>query len=440
MKRTIAFIIAAAAAVALLIFPLSADSGGEKTAVYDFDRDGEVTSDDAVYLLRAVLYPDRYPLCRHTDAYWLVTSVPTSTAPGEKCLVCRACGEVLAAEEMAYSQLNSAPYTDLAAYGFVPGKIDAAAFEALITGDACANKVFRFGDGVYEFSDTVNIPSDVTLEGCASTVLTLDPESSSKVLLNISEADNVRLCRLTVRGSLDSRPAEAGDRTGIRVVKARSVNIEDVDITGWSLYGLYGKTMSSYGAASDGAFFKQLQIVNCRFYYNYYGAYYDYRCEYTQTLDCVFGENNTGTLNAGGNNVYTGCMWNCNRYGFVMENSGSNPAHGGCVSCTFNHNSSHAVLVSDCVNGWTFDGCQIFYGKIELCRSRGVIFTGNVWGSCRLEASGCAPDSNVITGTYFLTDSDTILKQSSGAVYVSCCLPDKLGAVSAEESGEESGG
>lgn len=182
--------------------------------------------------------------------------------------------------------------------------------------------------------------------------------------------------------------------------------------------------MSSYGTAEQGKFYKQLQILNCRFYYNYCGTYYDYRCEYTQTLNCVFGENYIGSVNCGGNNIYTSCMWNSNSYGFILNNNGSNPAHGGCKSSTFNHNDT-AIQVNDCINGWTFDACQIFYGKIELKNSVGVIFNSNIWGSCYFYSSNPGNfNKNLITNTYFLTNSSSILANNDGSTLVYCCLPD----------------
>ena len=118
-------------------------------------------------------------------------------------------------------------------------------------------------------------------------------------------------------------------------------------------------------------------------------------------------------------------MWNSNQYGFIMNNSGSNPAHGGCNACTFNHNT-HAIQINDCVNGWTFDGCQIFYGTVELSNSIGVIFNANIWGSCHFKSSNAQKNVNLITSSYFLTDSKQILRGNDGSTYILNCLPDHI--------------
>ncbi|MBE6235265.1 MAG: hypothetical protein E7112_03400 [Bacteroidales bacterium] len=313
------------------------------------------------------------------------------------------------------------------AYGVVPGEVDASKMQELLDDASQMNKTIRFNDGEYIFGATVNVPSDVSLIGNTKTVFKPKDTATPSVLMQIHNADNVYLSHIILDGGLTSRPAGEGTQTGLSIVSSRSVNIENVEIIGWSRNGLYSKTMSSYGNESDGKFYKHLQMTNCRFYYNWCGNYFDYRCEYCQVLNCVWGENNIGTTNCGGNNAYTSCQWNANTTGFLMKNGGSNPAHGGCNACTFNHNYTDAIKIDDCVNGWTFEGCQIFYGKIVLNNSKGVIFDGNVWGSCKFFSTFPGnPNQNLITDTYFLTDSSVILAGNDGSTAVIDCLPDHL--------------
>ena len=316
-------------------------------------------------------------------------------------------------------------YINANKYGIKPGKVDVSVLNELLLKDDVNNKIIVFPDGEYIFSDTIIMQSNWKIEGINNTIFKLDESSNSSVLLKLYEVDNVRINNIKFVGGNDRRPSTKGNIDGIVIEKCRSVNLDDLDICGFSRCGIYSKTMSSYGNNSDGAFYKQLQINNCRFYNNYYGTYYDYRCEYTQTINCVFGENHIGSFNAGGNNLYTGCIWNVNYIGFYLENKGSNPAHGGCNGCTFNHNTSHAIYVEDCVNGWLFNGCQVFYGKIELINSKGVIFDSNIWGSCYLYSSyENMKDVNLISNTYFLTDYNAILKNNDGCVKVIDTIPE----------------
>lgn len=313
-------------------------------------------------------------------------------------------------------------------YGVIPGKVDAAKMKQLLADASSNNKTIRFNDGEYIFSATIDIPSNVSLVGNTKTIFKATNATTPSTLMTINSADNVYLSHIILQGEHNTNPRSTeGTQTGLSINSSRSVNIENVEIIGWGLHGLYAKTTSSYGTADEGKFFKQLQITNCRFYFNYIGSYFDYRAEYNQMLNCVWGENGIGTINCGGNNAYVSCQWNANVTGFQMENSGSNPAHGGCNGCTFNHNYSNAILINNCINGWTFEGCQVFYGAIRLNNCQGVVFNGNIWGSCSFISS--YPNNfakNLIANTFFLTSSTAILNGNDGSTTVFCCLPDHL--------------
>lgn len=322
-------------------------------------------------------------------------------------------------------------------YGIIPGEVDATKMTTLLADASTNNKSIRFNDGVYIFSATIAVPSNVSIIGNTKTVFKPKSTTTPTVLMTINNADNVFISHIILDGGLTARPSSEGTQIGMSVVSSRSVNIENVEFVGWSKQGLYSKTMSSYGNVADGKFFKQFQISNCRWYFNYCGNYFDYRCEYSQVCNCLWGENYVGTINCGGNNAYVGCQWNANYIGFKMENSGSNPAHGGCNGCTFNHNYANAIQVDGCVNGWTFEGCQVFYGSIILNNCQGVVFNGNIWGSCSFKSTYSGQlNKNLITNTFFLTASSAILAGNDGSTLVYCCLPDYLpsGATAAPEN------
>lgn len=312
-------------------------------------------------------------------------------------------------------------------YGVYPGEVDDSKMSALLEEASTNNKTIRFNDGTYIFSKTINVPSNVSLVGNTKTVFKTKNVTSPVTLMFIKESDNVFISHIIFDGGLTARPRTEGNQIGLSILKSRSINIENVEFVGWSKQGLYARLMSSHGESSNGKFFKHLQITNCRFYYNYYGNYFDYLCEYSQMLNCVWGENHIGTVNCGGNNSYVSCQWNGNSIGFKMENSGSNPAHGGCIGCTFNHNYTNAIQIDDCVNGWTFEGCQVFYGSIVLNNSKGVVFNGNIWGSCRLRSTyEGQSNQNLVANSYFLGDSASILEFNDGSTFIHCCLPNHL--------------
>ena len=196
------------------------------------------------------------------------------------------------------------PYTYASNFEIYPGKVNIELLDNVFNNNEISNKTLIFSDGTYVFSNTINIPSNWRIEGSSNTIFKLDENSLNNTLINLFEADNVKISNLKLEGYNTSKPSTKGNTIGISVVKCRSINLSNLDIVGFSDCGIYSKTMSSYGNEEEGAFYKQMQIDNCRFYYNYYGTYFDYRCEYTQTNNCVFGENYVGSLNAGGNNIY----------------------------------------------------------------------------------------------------------------------------------------
>ena len=318
---------------------------------------------------------------------------------------------------------NIAVELSAADYGVISGAVDMEKMNELLQIASEQNKTIRFSDGVYVFSDTVKIMSNTSLVGSTNTVFTLSPESSSDTLMSVASlADNVFISHIVLRGEQSDLPTTEGNKIGLCVDGALRVNIENVEISGFDKYGFYGANMSSN---ANGEFYKMLQITNCRFYNNYYGMCLGKRCEYTQVLNCVFGNNNIGCLNQGGNNSYVSCIFNVNNTGFRMDSKNlSNPAHGGCNGCTFNHNTQ-AIEVNDCTIGWIFDGCQIFYGTVDLKESCGVVFNACIFGSCKLNSTN--PDRqgvNLISDSFFQTDSDAILSGNDGSTMVVNCLPD----------------
>ena len=98
MKKTFMTISIAALSVALLMnfaLVLASGDGNAKQIKGDFDCDGLVTSDDAVYLLRYTLFPAAYPICNHEYTYWVTLSEATDGTDGVKELYCDECGQLL---------------------------------------------------------------------------------------------------------------------------------------------------------------------------------------------------------------------------------------------------------------------------------------------------------------------------------------------------------
>ncbi len=325
-------------------------------------------------------------------------------------------------EEEWLESIYKSPEIFVEKYGIFPGNVNIETFEKLLDLASKNQKTLKFNDGEYIFPKTVNIPSNVSLIGCTSTIFKLSADSEATTLMSIGAGvDNVFVSHIIFMGDKASMPTTMGKNIGLLIEGTLRINIENAEFIGFDGYGIYATKIS------DGKFYKTLQITNCRFNTNYFGMCLGERCEYSQILNCSFGNNYTGCLNQGGNNSYTSCMFNSNYIGFQMDSKNlSNPAHGGCNGCSFNHNTK-AIVVNDCKIGWIFSGCQIFYGTIELSECQGVIFDSSIFGSCVLKSTHSSlKNVNLISDSYFQTDSEKILSGNDGSTYINSCLPDKL--------------
>ena len=328
-------------------------------------------------------------------------------------------------------------------YGVVPGVVDMTKMDKLLA-DA-VGKTIRFNDGEYIFPAHIKVPSDISFIGNTTTVFKLAEDSKSNVLFHIVSANNVTISRIFIDGGEEKvQPmgskdnildrTGAGIRYGIWCEKSRRIKIHDVEVYGWDMCGLYCRNNE---AASDpnGRFYHAIELTNSSFYCNYYGVWYGQYGEYNRTESCNFGDNFIGVLNEGGNNMYVGCYFNSNYCGFALNGEDIiNESHGGCYSCTYNHNAESglgggiAIYANKSTVGWSFTGENIWYGAIKLIDCKGIIFDGGIWGNVQFTSTSSEglKNQNVVTDTYFYTNPDTIFKGNDGSTYVYGCMPDHL--------------
>ena len=113
------------------------------------------------------------------------------------------------------------------------------------------------------------------------------------------------------------------------------------------------------------------------------GAY----SEFNQVTECSVRECYYGTVNQGGNNIYTNCDFSMNTQALLMDDSlgiYQNNSHGVFVGCSFNHNDNNtgkAMELIAMMSGQVFSACNFFYGSINITGSRGIVFDGCNFGS-----------------------------------------------------------
>lgn len=94
-----------------------------------------------------------------------------------------------------------------------------------------------------------------------------------------------------------------------------------------------------------------------------------------------------GSVNNGGNNLFSACNFSANKVGMLCDNSqqqSPNNTHGSVVACIFDHEDSNngiGIKMDGCHAGEVFSDCQLFFADIEVNNCTGVQFNNFNAGS-----------------------------------------------------------
>lgn len=244
-------------------------------------------------------------------------------------------------------------------------------------------QVCILGSGVFYVS-SVKMPDGTSLMGmgeCSQLILKEEVQSGYAVLLG----SRCAVKNLAILGAAQDlpRPAEMGDRHGIGFVGTATVENRtgqpvDCIIDGCQIRSFSGGgiTCKDTGYNMDSS----LCVSNCRIHFCGAGINISHFSEYHKFCNVVSTRNLYGCINNGGNNVFTGCAFDGNTVGFLIDNSRGqslNNAHGTCTACTFNHtdfNKGVGIRILGSKLGYVFSGCQIFFSGIEVEASAGIQF------------------------------------------------------------------
>lgn len=166
------------------------------------------------------------------------------------------------------------------------------------------------------------------------------------------------------------------------------------------IYGFSGGGITCYdtGYGTSNA----LEVVNGYILNCWAGINISYWSEFHKFTNVRCGECRIGCVNNGGNNIFVNCDFSSNlEIAMLMDNSqGQSPnhTHGSCIGCVFNHtahagtaNSGVGIEMLNCDrSGFVFDGCQIFFSRIHLEDTDGIVFNSCNFGylNCDIEISG----------------------------------------------------
>ena len=318
---------------------------------------------------------------------------------------------------------------NVADIGITSGTVSESALDSLMTLAANGGYTFVFGGGVYKFTKTLALPSNTTIIGNATTVLTLTGSNVGKVpVVSVIGVDNVRISGLTVKGELtqnyvaDQIYSKDGS-VGIHISRSSRVNLDNVRVLNFQYAAVL---VDNVGADCV----ETVQISDCRFENSYYGLCLAENANYCQVVGTAMGYCSIGGIDSGAYNVFANCAFNKNRYGFyVYHTNFANAGAGMAINCCFNHNDSQGssrpsnyqgIQIDNCQSGYIFSGCQLF-GNLKQTNSTGVVISSTIFGSSVTTISGTA-ESNVMNGCFFQTDKTAILAGNNGVYKVVDCI------------------
>lgn len=239
------------------------------------------------------------------------------------------------------------------------------------------------GKGTYPIAASIVMPDNSIIRGAGdSTVISCATGITGiKVGANCT-VENIKIT--SPDGHTDSRGTAAGIWVQGNHESAPlkyNTKISNVTIDGFSLAGIYGVATGYWVADS-------ISAMNCRISNCYAGLLLEDFCEFNRFTNILCYNCYVGLLNLSGNNVFVNCSFSNNKVGVYLigddEELSGNNGHGSLIGCTINHsnnNEGYAILVRGITNGFLFDTCQIWYGKVYTETSAGIVINNCMFGS-----------------------------------------------------------
>lgn len=246
------------------------------------------------------------------------------------------------------------------------------------------HKVCILGSGVF-YTSGITMPEDSTLMGMgACSELILDDQVQEGYAVRLNSRCNVR--NLMLRGAPDEadRPTEVGSRHGIGFVgTATQENRSQPQPADAMIHGCYIRCFSGGGITCRDTGYgihASVCVSDCRIQNCGAGINISRFSEFHKFNNVVSIRNLYGCVNNGGNNVFTGCAFDGNTVGFLIDNSrkqSHNNAHGTCTACTFNHSGGNVgvgIQVLGSSLGYVFSDCQMGFSGIHIENSKCLQF------------------------------------------------------------------
>lgn len=287
-----------------------------------------------------------------------------------------------------------------------------------------SNGYCHLAPGIYYVSGNIDMPTGSTLEGCGrDTIIRLLNSVESGYIARVKEYSTIKNIRFSGGyADGDVSTPDIGGRKGIIYIGNRDGQEPSVTpSTGKNCHitncwfenldsGIYGHNAG--GGLQEGLIVSDCYITLCKA-----GINLDYWTEYCKFTNVVVFKCYYACINNGGNNVFTSCTFH-GTVGFLIDNTNGqspNNAHGSVIGCVFNHidnwnrpqtlGGGNAIEVRNITNGFIFTGCQIWYGKIFIQDSIGVVVSDSLM-------LGGAVNNITVTGEYPAFFNNNIFKNA----------------------------
>ena len=272
-----------------------------------------------------------------------------------------------------------------------------------------AGNVCHLGPGNF-FTTGITLSEGQTLTGCGkATRLYLANSVTNGAAVTMGS--DTTLKDLDIRGPATvTVSATVGTRHGVLIAGNASGSGDSIPtritISGVYISRLNGGAITFYDTGLStpaAALVSDVHIWDCDA-----GINISYFSEFNQFVNVTARGCYYGCVDNGGNNIFSNCNFSGNKVGLLMDNSSSqspNNSHGGFANCIFDHSDSNngtGIKILNNNAGEMFTGCQVFYSKIEIDSSSGIVMEAFNFGNAEtitISGGGAITFANCMFGT-----------------------------------------
>ena len=256
--------------------------------------------------------------------------------------------------------------------------------------------VCRLGKGDYYVKNLV-MPAGTEIIGSGYSTRIILRGSEDGFAIKMSDHCTVKDLQILGKTSDITVSSTVGNRHGIlwqgNYTQSQSAPVQSI-IDNVFIKNFIGGGITCYDTGYGT--FNCLEVTNAHIWLCNAGINISYWSEFHKFTNVRAGNCYYGCINNGGNNIFTNCDFSSNKLAFLMDNAQNqspNNSHGSCVGCTFNHTDNNAgigIKILNCDSGFIFTGCQIFFSKINIEGSDGVVISDTNFGlsNCNIMIDG----------------------------------------------------